>query len=223
MNPTVSLTFDDGMICQRDIALPLLRRYHLPATFFLPGRESKIAEWRDTDLTGMEVGSHSVSHGHGLRQSIEVLDHEARTSQIALESGFARGVFSFAYPYAEYSPEYERALKWRYVCARGGHRAQDNKYLRHARDFNRYNVPCFQINNISVERIPEMLDRAIRERAWLVLMFHAVSPDPAAFDCILPPRFEAMCQEVRTRQRMRRSLDVKTFSDGYRSITDARD
>lgn len=74
----VSLTFDDGLICQFERAVPILDQHGLPATFFLIANRDRMHErrwpkidWGDEDkrpLKGMiqrghEIGSHSVSHG----------------------------------------------------------------------------------------------------------------------------------------------------------------
>ena len=83
MPSLVSLTFDDGLRCQFQKALPILTRYGLPATFFLtantdatPDLWSNHADdwwkidWRADDIAmlknvirdGHEIGSHSVTH-----------------------------------------------------------------------------------------------------------------------------------------------------------------
>ncbi len=81
----VSLTFDDGLRCQFEQAVPILDRYGFPATFFLVAnsdpiftdgfvernglRWPKIA-WSGDDIQllksmvkrGHEIGGHTVSH-----------------------------------------------------------------------------------------------------------------------------------------------------------------
>src|ERR1700719_2969241 len=83
-NPAlVSLTFDDGLRCQFEKALPILDHYGFPATFFLIANQHQTHDlwaghtndwWkidlRDDDITmlkkaiqnGHEIGGHSVTH-----------------------------------------------------------------------------------------------------------------------------------------------------------------
>src|SRR5437588_13066645 len=80
----VSLTFDDGLRCQFEQAVPILDQYGFSATFFLVANTDPIhtdgvthPDWRKTDwsekdiqlLNGMvqrghEIGAHSVHHRH---------------------------------------------------------------------------------------------------------------------------------------------------------------
>lgn len=79
----VSLTFDDGLRCQFEQAVPILRRYDFAATFFLVANQDAThdswwrrkndwwkIDWREDDIEmlkqlirdGHEIGSHSVTH-----------------------------------------------------------------------------------------------------------------------------------------------------------------
>lgn len=70
----VSLTFDDGMDSQREVALPILQELGLRATFYVnpAGREDdptidaswsdRLERWRDASSSGHEIGNHSLLH-----------------------------------------------------------------------------------------------------------------------------------------------------------------
>ena len=62
----VSLSFDDAVPTQRENAIPLLDRYGLNGTFYVPtgspGWLDHIPFWRDAAGRGHEVGNHSVVH-----------------------------------------------------------------------------------------------------------------------------------------------------------------
>jgi peptidoglycan/xylan/chitin deacetylase (PgdA/CDA1 family) len=82
MQSLISLTFDDGLRCQFDNAVPVLNRHDIPATFFLIANQDSTHEswdhkndwwkidWREEDIAtlkklinhGHEIGSHSVTH-----------------------------------------------------------------------------------------------------------------------------------------------------------------
>jgi len=67
----VSLTFDDGMASQLDVAIPMLNRHGLRGTFYVNPRGSSptaddwrepLARWREPSAQGHEVGNHSLTH-----------------------------------------------------------------------------------------------------------------------------------------------------------------
>jgi len=99
----ISLTFDDGLRCQFDQALPVLNSHGIPATFFLiankePTHEGRKNEWwkidwRDEDRAmlkkavqrGHEIGSHSVTHD--ATKMPKQPEFEARESKRQLKVG----------------------------------------------------------------------------------------------------------------------------------------
>jgi len=89
----ISLTFDDGLRCQFEHAVPILDRHGFQATFFLVANTDPIhtdgyshpawskTDWNENDIqfvkgmiqTGHEIGAHSVHHRQPvLRQQPEV-------------------------------------------------------------------------------------------------------------------------------------------------------
>jgi len=62
----VSLTFDDGMPCHLDVAIPALDERGLKGTFYLmPGGgdwRQRLDPWRRVAAAGHEIGNHTLSH-----------------------------------------------------------------------------------------------------------------------------------------------------------------
>jgi peptidoglycan/xylan/chitin deacetylase (PgdA/CDA1 family) len=61
----VSLTFDDGLRSQLEVAVPLLERFGLRGTFYLnprDGYEEVLAPWRAVAAAGHELGDHTIHH-----------------------------------------------------------------------------------------------------------------------------------------------------------------
>jgi len=62
----VSLTFDDGLECQLEKAIPSMNKLGLRGTFYLsPGGKNwrqRLSPWRDVATDGHEIGNHSLSH-----------------------------------------------------------------------------------------------------------------------------------------------------------------
>ncbi len=113
----VALTFDDGYADNVTAALPLLRRYGFPATFYIVtgfvGREGYM-DWADLALlrdSGMELGAHTVSHVDLAALDLEAARYEIHASREALEERLGIEVFSFSYPAGSYTPAVARLIR----------------------------------------------------------------------------------------------------------------
>lgn len=112
----VAITFDDGFLDCMEHALPALRERKLTATFFIVAtslggtdawnRNTPFPEERVMGLddlkglrdAGMEIGSHSLTHGALTRE--EVVE-----SKRLLEEKLGVSIRHFAYPRGEWTPE----------------------------------------------------------------------------------------------------------------------
>ena len=114
--PLVSLTFDDGLRCQFEQAVPILDRYGFPATFFLVANTDPIltdgfshpnwnkTDWSDKDVEcfrgliqrGHEIGAHSVTHRYPNLDSDPNVEAEA--SKRWIEDRLGVEIPSYCYP-----------------------------------------------------------------------------------------------------------------------------
>ena len=121
---TAVLTLDDGWANWLTVALPLLRRHQVRATFYVcPG-------WFGTEYdlvgggagrlldedgvgalheAGMELGAHSLSHPDLRKLDDFSLAEELSGSKAAVERITGRPCRTFAYPYGLYDERVERA------------------------------------------------------------------------------------------------------------------
>jgi peptidoglycan/xylan/chitin deacetylase (PgdA/CDA1 family) len=126
--PIACITIDDGYASACAIAVPILQRYAMPATFFVPTAyiESptplpfdrwgehhrdrttpetwRAATWHDLEravAAGLvSIGSHSHTHPHGASCSPERLRDEAERSRECLRTRFGPDhARTYAYPY----------------------------------------------------------------------------------------------------------------------------
>lgn len=62
----VCLTYDDGLDCHIDIAVPMLDAYDLKGTFYCTGfsnsLRNRMQEWRAITENGHEIGNHTLFH-----------------------------------------------------------------------------------------------------------------------------------------------------------------
>jgi peptidoglycan/xylan/chitin deacetylase (PgdA/CDA1 family) len=71
----LSLTFDDGIQSQLDIAVPLLNKFGLHGTFYINPRGDDWLEllnpWQEVASAGHEIGNHTLSHACSSNFSID--------------------------------------------------------------------------------------------------------------------------------------------------------
>lgn len=112
----VQITFDDGYLSQLELAYPLLQKYELKATFFIPlnyvgGSDSwnehpePIMSWEqlgNLDPAIVELGYHSYAHQKYTNLSAAQWEEDMEMAlQTAAESGLSF-IKSLAYPYGKF-------------------------------------------------------------------------------------------------------------------------
>ncbi|BDD09251.1 hypothetical protein FUAX_16830 [Fulvitalea axinellae] len=120
----VVLTFDDGSNCFLKNAMPILRKYSVPAVVYVVageiGQKDVVfeessnktpidlltkEELRELTKEGIEIGSHCVNHVHLARKTKEVVETELIESKKILEEVLGKRVYSIAYPFGNYNEE----------------------------------------------------------------------------------------------------------------------
>lgn len=100
----VVITFDDNQPNQYDVALPILEKYGMTATFYMITNRIGVAgsltkeQILDMQARGMDIESHTVSHRVLTALPNAEIDREFAESKKALEDLLGRPVLHVAYP-----------------------------------------------------------------------------------------------------------------------------
>lgn len=121
---SVLITFDDGLEDNFTVAAPILKKYNIPAIFFIPtdfiGKEFIKKEFNCMDWDQIkelaknplfEIGSHGLSHKKFTKLSNEEIKIEAEKSKEVLEKELEITVKSFAFPFGRYDKEMLKIFK----------------------------------------------------------------------------------------------------------------
>lgn len=102
----VVLTFDDGDDTQYQNALPLLKQYNYPATFFIYTivlGKKHFMTWdqvRELDAQGMTIGGHTKNHAYVTKITDDaVLQDEIAGGKKLIEEKLGHAISVFAYPF----------------------------------------------------------------------------------------------------------------------------
>jgi peptidoglycan/xylan/chitin deacetylase (PgdA/CDA1 family) len=113
----VLLTFDDGYVDHVDQVLPVLKRHHMVATFYVVTRRVReagfvtAAQIRELEAAGMDIGSHTRTHASLPALSPAALQDEVAGSQADLRRILGHPVYWFAYPFGTFNPAVVEAVR----------------------------------------------------------------------------------------------------------------
>jgi len=122
---SIVLTFDDGYKDIHTLVFPVLKKYNLPATFFLTsdliGREGYIGLKELKEMAASPLvtfGAHSVTHVDLSAIPDEQFKYELMESKRRLSEDIGRDIEFFAYPYGRFNDKLINATRGSgYICA----------------------------------------------------------------------------------------------------------
>lgn len=233
MRSLISLTFDDGLRCQFERALPILDQNNLSATFFLVANTEPTlidgyehpdwskTDWNEKDVhllksmvqRGHEIGSHSVSHKRHLLESDP--KPEAEQSKQWMEERLGTEVSSFCYPFCYLERSIKKAVvKAGYKQARWG---ANGAYYSLQKPVDRFTVDCRHVGKNGNEDVGDWL----RPDSWHVLMFHGIGTLNEGWSPICEAEFARQMNEL-AQYRDSKEVEVVTFKEGAQRFRQRR-
>jgi peptidoglycan/xylan/chitin deacetylase (PgdA/CDA1 family) len=212
----VSLTFDDGLRCQFERAVPILNQHGLCATFFLIANTDPIHQradwykinWSEEDSRflkhmlgrGHEIGAHSVTH---LPEQIEAdPKREAEESKRWIEARLEQAITSYAYPGYQFTTPIKNAVvNAGYQQARLG---AGKRYYPLQTPIDFFEVDCREISGV------EAVDGWLKPDEWHVLNYHGIE---WGFSPISVAEFDRQMTEL-ANHRNAGAVEVVTFREG---------
>lgn len=206
----VSFTFDDGLQCHRDKAMPLLDAFGFKGTFYvIAGKmrehrgdpaaleprfhfgEAALSwdEVRELHADGQEIGNHSMTHSFLDRiTNPAALDREINSAADIITAHLGEPPLTFAYPYNQYTP----------LC----HTDVMQKHMAVREQWTDYGGPGF-----TTQKANGLVLQAIRTKSWLVPMIHGID---SGFE---PLASEVLHDHLAFIQRHSGQVWVDTYAD----------
>ncbi len=243
MRSLISLTFDDGLRCQFEKALPILNQHSLPATFFLVANTDPVlldgiahpnwskTDWNQRDIElfksmvqqGHEIGAHSVHHRQPFLDKDPKL--EAEGSKKWIEDRLRVEISSYCYPFSHCTDSIMKAvINAGYQQARWG---ANGTYYPLQDSVDNFKVDSrhiskseFQIQDgnfvgkLGAENVADWL----RPGCWHVLMFHGIGTVDDGWWSIPDAEFARQMAEL-AQFRDSGEVEVVTFKEGAQRLS----
>jgi len=204
----ISLTFDDGLRDQLELAIPVLDRLGFKATFFIiagrtpetdeEAQAKRAGDWGSISwpqlkalaAQGHEIGNHSWSHAALTKIDDAALNEEVNKSFDAIATHLGSPPITFCYPGNGFDARVKAAALERHLIDR---------------------ERCFDFANTTKEDGTNVeVDRAIVEGKWIASITHGILNGYGAYPSLKV--FEGYLQYVKDREDQ---LWVDTFAHVY--------
>jgi hypothetical protein len=185
----VCLTYDDGLDCHLDVAVPALDRHGFKGTFYCTGFSKslnrRVKDWRAISANGHELGNHTLfhpCHGEGFdwvkpeydlnNYTLDQLMNELRTANTLLKAIDGNDERSFAYACTNHTIEgvsFIDSIKTMFPSARG-----QGPVPGSMKDVDLYYAPSWGVNDPTESELIAYVKEAQEAGTIAVFMFHSV-------------------------------------------------
>lgn len=184
-----SITLDDALTGQFTIAVPLLKKYNLPATFFITPRiinEQKIT-WQMVNqaaVNGNEIANHSLTHPHLQRIPVDSMIYEVDACNKLIDKNVTgQHSITMAYPFGDggnNNDSEKLVMQTVQPYCIGARATRNNKLTYNPYSFAVNNDAYYLINSHMIDdsasraSLPSQLDETIAAGGWYVPTYHGI-------------------------------------------------
>ena len=185
----VVFTYDDGLDCHLDIAVPQLDEFGFKGTFFCTGSSQSLynrtEEWREIAKNGHELGNHTLFHPcdgkihdwikpeYDLNNyTLEQILAELKTANTLLKAIDGKTERTFGYTWSNFmagGEDFSDDIESMFVGARC-----DGPIPKTMDDYNDYKTPSRGVQNYSTEELIAFANTAKENGTIAIFMFHSV-------------------------------------------------
>lgn len=222
-----ALTFDDWTPGQALVALPLLDKMQLQATFFVTlsnfGIRPNEDHWwslQQLKSTGHEVGNHTVHHPDLCTLAPTKLFAETTYAKELFDDQLlGKPINTFAYPFGKYNQTVISELQKSHIGARTYSDTNENlkfDYQFAESDEDYFTIPSVRVNSQLSERALDVLtDKYINSNGFMTCVFHGVfndlyTNDTTMFDAVHEEKLRSLIQVM---DNKRDDLWITTFGN----------
>ena len=211
----VSMTFDDGFASNLDMAKVMKEHNYIGTAFIIPeflGKENYLDQAGVDTLASMgwEIG------GHGKDNLIELKPVEVDTSLAEVDRYLKEknylGKEHFAYPNGSYNQYVESLVSAYFTSARtidGFSQPQAKVYPSH--------VNAITISSSTpVTTIIDWIDQAVKDKTWLILVWHDFNSNPVRDVEYLSKDFDIVLNHL-----SKNNIKVLPYGQAYKEVIDA--
>ena len=188
--PLISFTFDDFPRSALHVGGAILKRFGMAGTYYasfgLMGQEAptgrifEAGDLAELVAQGHELGCHTFHHCHSWETNPVTFEESTAENRRALARLLPGRAFqSFSYPIACPRPGTKRRMGRHFTCSRGGGQI----YNVGTADLNHLSAYFLEKDGGDLTPVKQMIDRAVRDRGWLILATHDVSEVPTPYGC----------------------------------------
>ncbi len=175
---SVAFTFDDGLMSQYNTAVPILRRYNIPACFYITTAykgeifmQSKelhhIVEW------GFDMGSHSQTHTRFTRLNLKDIVNEVAESKEYLEQITGKEIDKLSLPFGSYNNQILEVIFQQGITSVYTTEAMSNLKTNGTKLFHRFNMKqnttCAELQRMLKDDWRMQCSNQIKNRALKIL------------------------------------------------------
>jgi len=185
----VVFTYDDGLDCHLDVAVPQLDEFGLKGTFFCTGNSNsldvRMEDWRAIVKNGHELGNHTLFHpcdGTGqdwvkpeydLRNyTPEQIVAELKVASTLLKAIDGKDKRTFAFTCGDcFAGDYDfsKEIEKQFVAAR-----LDGPVPGNMNQYDVYKTPSWGVNSPTADELIAYVQQAMDKGTIAIFMFHSV-------------------------------------------------